>query len=119
MRILITILILLVSGCVNMNTRPQPTKPQMQVQPPNLWSDHKQLAISVEECADKGIRALESLSFNRVVKNGRYSYGNFASNRAAVKCVENEYGSFVYVSVAGPEKKVVERLRNELIGQMK
>ncbi|MGI9330783.1 MAG: hypothetical protein ACR2QB_08675, partial [Gammaproteobacteria bacterium] len=61
-----------------------------------------------------GLRALQSLSYTETVKNGNYSYGNFAANRAAVKCVKNGSGSFVYIMVAGPDRNTVEKLRNEL-----
>ena len=86
--------------------------------PPHLWSDHKQLDIPVAACALKGYRALKSLGFSSVIQNGNYSYGNFHSNRAAVKCVANNDGSFVYIAVAGAEKEIVEKLRNELVWKM-
>ena len=82
--------------------------------PPQLWSDHKRLDIPADVCALKGYSALKSLGFTNVVKNGNYSYGNFNDNRAAVKCVEMNGGSFVYMAVAGPKNEVVEKLRNEI-----
>lgn len=89
-----------------------------ELAPPQLWSDHKQLSISVGTCSLKGYAALVSLGFSSVVQNGNYAYGNFLSNRAAVKCVANDKGSFVYVAIAGQHKEVVEKLRNELIRKM-
>jgi hypothetical protein len=49
-----------------------------------------------------------------VVRNGNFSYGNLGDNRAAVKCIENQGGSFVYFAVAGSNKESVEKLRNEI-----
>ena len=82
--------------------------------PPQLWSDHKQLMTSVNVCAEKATVILSSLGFSSVVRNGNFSYGNLRGNRAAVKCVENPGGSFVYFAVAGSDKESVERLRNEI-----
>lgn len=93
--------------------------PQVEnASPPQLWSDHKQLNISLGTCALKAYSALKSLGFSSVVQNGNFSYGNFHSSRAAIKCVANNNGSFVYVAVAGSEKEIVEKLRNELIWKM-
>lgn len=85
---------------------------------PQVWSDHKVLKISAETCAEKGAKILESLGFNQIVKNGTYVYGNYASNRAAIKCVSINEGTFVYSVVAGPEVKFVEKLRNEIAWQL-
>jgi hypothetical protein len=82
--------------------------------PPQLWSDHKELSMPVEDCAAKGEGALSSLGFTDVVRNGTFSYGNLKGNRAAVKCVHIYGGSFVYFTVAGSEKETVENLRNEI-----
>lgn len=82
--------------------------------PPHLWSDHKQLTISVQACAQKATSVLSSLGFSSVVRNGNFSYGNLRDNRAAVKCIENQGGSFVYFAVAGSNKESVEKLRNEI-----
>ena len=76
------------------------------------------MSISVHACGLKGYGALISLGFSSVVQNGDYSYGNFLSNRAAVKCVANDKGSFVYVAIAGQHKDIVEKLRNEVIRKM-
>lgn len=85
---------------------------------PHLWSDHKELNESVEMCAIKGESILSSLGFKSVVKNGNYVYGNFNDNRAAIKCVKVSGKTFVYVAVAGPEVKLVEKLRNEIVWKL-
>ncbi|MEE9412589.1 MAG: hypothetical protein V3V22_06005 [Methylococcales bacterium] len=86
--------------------------------PPQLWSHHKKLDISVSSCALKGYSALKSLGFTSVVQNGNDSYGSFHDNRAAVKCVSNNTGAFLYLMIAGPEKEIVEKLSNKLVGEM-
>ena len=70
--------------------------------------------MDVSLCALKGLSALKSLGFTSVVQNKNFVYGNFHDNRAAVKCVPKGDASFVYLAVAGPDKAIVERLRNEL-----
>ena len=111
MLLLITIII---SGCSSVGVNSDSEVTIEKSKPPQLWSDHKSLNIPVDVCALKGYSALKSLGFTRVVQNGNYSYGNFNDNRAAVKCVELNGGSFVYLAVAGPEETVVEKLRNEI-----
>jgi len=44
-----------------------------ELAPPQLWSDHKQLSISVHACGLKGYGALLALGFSSVVQNGDYS----------------------------------------------
>ena len=56
----------------------------------------------------------DSLGFTSVVQNKNYVYGVFGKNKAAVKCVEMDNISFVYISVAGTKRKMVELLRNEI-----
>ena len=114
MKILIIFLVLALSGCVNIGSPKHNVAHNIPPKPPQLWSHHVKLSISAEECGAQGLRALKSLGYNSTVKSGNYSYGNFGSNRAAVKCVTSEGGSFVYAMVAGPNKKQVEKLRNEL-----
>lgn len=87
--------------------------------PPQLWSHHKQMKISAEACSAKGHRALKVLGFASVVKNGNYVYGNYLGNRAAVKCASLDKGSFLYLAVAGPDKDIVEKLRNEISKKFK
>lgn len=83
--------------------------------PPHLWSHHKSLPISAEVCAGRALAALNAYEFTSVVRNGTYTYGNLGSNRAVLKCVEREgETSFIYIAVAGPDKSVVENLRNKL-----
>lgn len=115
MKVLVGLLAIAAAGCVNVNTKPDLAGQTVPPAPPQLWSEHRVLPVSARECADKGLLALQSLSYSDTVRNGNYSYGNFASNRAAVKCVENGSGSFVYIMVAGPDRKTVEKLRNELV----
>lgn len=99
-------------------TRVKPSSDIEEPAPPQLWSDHKQLDISVRACSLKGYGALLALGFSSVVQNGDYSYGNFLANRAAVKCVANDKGSFVYIAIAGQQKDLVEKLRNEVMRKM-
>lgn len=106
--------IIIISGCSSMGVNNDSEISIKKSKPPQLWSEHKILHIAVDVCALKGYSALKSLGFTGVVQNGNFSYGNFNDNRAAVKCVEMNGGSFVYLAVAGPEKKVVEKLRNEI-----
>jgi hypothetical protein len=88
------------------------------ISPPQLWSDHKRLNIPLRACADLAFNVMNNLGYSNVVRNGNYSYGNFEQNRAAVKCVEIAEGSFVYFAVAGAQKEVVERLRNQIAGKL-
>jgi len=87
-------------------------------QPPQLWSTHKELNVEVSLCALKSLSALRSLGFTSVVQNKNYSYGIFHDNRAAVKCLPKGDKSFVYLAVAGPDKEIVEKLRNGLSWRM-
>lgn len=82
--------------------------------PPNLWSDHRDLKVSAVECAEQAVQALNDLGYSEVARSGTNAYGNFESNRVAVHCVERSEGSFVYVGVAGPQHQVVQTLRNQL-----
>jgi len=81
---------------------------------PQLWSHHKQLKISPELCALKGVNILNSLGFSSVIKNGDYVYGNFNQNRATIKCIGFENNTFVYTAIAGINVKQVELLRNKI-----
>lgn len=83
--------------------------------PPHLWSHHRSLQVSAEICSGRALAALNAYEFTSVVRNGTYTYGNSGANRAALKCVERgSESSFVYIAVAGPDKSVVEDLRNKL-----
>ena len=66
---------------------------------PQLWSTHKKLDLTAKECALIGRSTLDSLGFTSVVQNKNYVYGVFGKNKAAVKCVEMDNISFVYISV--------------------
>ncbi|MCJ8317984.1 MAG: hypothetical protein MJK12_00015 [Colwellia sp.] len=81
---------------------------------PQLWSHHKILDVSAEECAITGKKILQTLGFTSITKNDKYVYGNIGSNRAAIKCVSLSDKSFVYTAVAGENVKVVEKLRNKI-----
>ncbi len=122
MRLLaLIVLSLLASGCAS-NTAVQEPVEVVTVQkefPPQLWSDHKELGISTEACAEKGMQILNSLGFTQVVKSrhGEYLYGNYSNNRAAIKCITVKGQTLVYAIVAGPKKAVVEKLRNEIMWQ--
>lgn len=95
-------------------TQPGPTASS----PPQLWSDHKRLNIPLPACAEQAFSVLKDLGYSNVVRSGNYSYGNLGQNRAAVKCVEMAEGSFVYFAVAGAQRDVVERLRNQIAGKL-
>ncbi len=116
MKILTISLVLLMAGCSNTKHKDEFTI--VPVKPPHIWSDHKKLDLTPDICALKGESILKSLGFTAIVKNGTYIYGNFNDNRAAVKCVENGSGVFVYAMVAGPVVDIVERLRNEIIWKL-
>lgn len=96
-------------------TKVEPSPEAILTSPPNLWSGHKSVRYSPDECASRGIKILEALSFISVVRRGNYVYGNLLANRAAIKCVSYAEGTFVYAAVAGPEVSQVERLRNEIV----
>lgn len=81
---------------------------------PHLWSHHKLLKISVDECSTQALSILKTLGFSSVVKNEQYVYGNYQGNRAAIKCVKLADKSFVYTAVAGADMKLVEQLRNKI-----
>lgn len=96
----------------------QPSPTALFAPPPQLWSAQKILSKSPEACADESVEILKALQFISVAKNGTYVYGNLLSNRAAIKCIPNGEGTFVYTAVAGPEKEQVERLRNEIFWRL-
>ena len=106
--------ILIISGCGSIEPRKNTGIIGKMENPPHLWSFHKVLEVEVKACALKGLSSLKSLGFKRVVQNGSYTYGIFNDNRAAVKCVDLEEKSLVYLAVAGQDKQIVEKLRNEL-----
>ena len=122
MKFIATLCLLVLSGCASQQEI-KTTTLQKEVAP-NIWSGHKELTVSVESCASKGVSILESLGFKSVVKNGHYVYGNYkdhknySHNRAAIKCVSVANVTFVYAAVAGPKVELVETLRNEIIWQL-
>ena len=126
--------VLLLSACATRPGAPEPEEQKVATSPapakilsktvytgqpytPQLWSGHKVLTLSAEQCAAKGKVVLETMQFGSVMQNGNYVYGNHQQNRAAVKCVPLDNGSFLYVAVAGRQKKAVEALRNEIVWQ--
>ena len=82
---------------------------------PQVWSDHKLLAISPELCAQKGEDILTTLDFKQIDRNKNNVYGNYLNNRAAIKCIDVNGQTLVYAIVAGEKVMIVERLRNEII----
>lgn len=110
------IALLLLSGCAS-NKEIKPITIQKEFAP-HIWSDHKVFEGAIEMCASKGSAILNSLGFLHVVKNGHFVYGNFSNNRAIIKCVSISEGTFVYAAVAGPNVKLVEKLRNEIMWQL-
>ena len=126
--------VLLLSACATKPAAPEPEEQEVTISPapakilsktvytgqpytPQLWSGHKVLTLSAEQCAAKGKAVLDAMQFGSVMQNGNYVYGNHQQNRAAVKCVPLDSGSFLYVAVAGRQKKAVEALRNEIVWQ--
>lgn len=127
--------VLLLSACATKQAAPEPEEQKVTISPapakilskttvytgqpytPQLWSGHKVLTLSAEQCAAKGKAVLDAMQFGSVMQNGNYVYGNHQQNRAAVKCVPLDSGSFLYVAVAGRQKKAVEALRNEIVWQ--
>ncbi|MEM1189733.1 MAG: hypothetical protein AAGI72_14460 [Pseudomonadota bacterium] len=85
---------------------------------PQVWSGHKLLDVSEETCARKAADILRALGFDEVVTNGTYVYGNYVSNRAAIKCIPLDGKVFVYAIVAGSDVEIVERLRNEIVWKL-
>jgi len=72
------------------------------------------LRVSPEICAERGVSTLSALGFKSIVKNGNYVYGNFNKNQSAIKCVDIEDKTFVYLAVAGEKVELVEKLRNDI-----
>ena len=123
MKYLSILMLAILTGCVVLPAEqpapePQPSADTLFSPPPQLWSSQKMLSQSPEACASEAVEILKALQFVSVAKNGTYVYGNLLSNRAAIKCVPNGEGTFVYTAVAGPEKKQVERLRNEIFWRL-
>lgn len=116
MKFVLVLILILLTGCASRTPDPSPNA--IFGKPPHLWSGQKMLTQSPEACARKGVEILKSLSFIGVVKNGNYVYGTLLANRAAVKCIPNGDGTFVYAAVAGPDVKQVERLRNEIVWRL-
>ena len=126
-RMLPLMVVLALSGCV-INTAPEKTDDEKNVKvvtlqkefPPQIWSDHKHLKISASACGEKSQVILNSLGFTHITKSpyGEYVYANYSNNRAAIKCVPMGEESFVYAIVSGPEKALVEKLRNEIVWQL-
>ena len=93
------------SGCNASSSKPTPLQ---------LWSDHKSLSVSAEVCSERARAAVGALGFTEIVKKDNFTYANHGPNRAAVKCISMQGGSFVYFAVAGPDKASVEKLRNQI-----
>ena len=124
MKFVAIIFLILLGGCSSNAVRETQPEKEIEVRTiqkeftPHIWSDHKILKISAEKCAEKGTEILGSLGFTQIVKNGNYVYGNYVSNRAAIKCVMVDNNTFVYAAVAGPQVKVAEKLRNEIVWKL-
>ncbi len=112
---------LLLFGCASNQQNPvQDHIELVKTYRPHLWSGFKVLELSPELCSLKGQSILKSLGFKSVTRNlkydkAKYAYGNFNDNRAAITCAKLDGKTFVYSSVAGPDVKIVERLRNEIV----
>lgn len=119
-KILLMALVLLNSACAsNGHVKQGQAEPVQKAYLPQIWSGHKVLSVSTSVCAEKGVAILNSLGFKKVTtsSHGNYVYGNYSSNRAAIKCVDVNGKAFVYSAVAGEHVKTVERLRNEIMWQ--
>lgn len=123
-KLIAVVFLILLCGCASNAAKETHQEKEIEVRTiqkeftPHIWSDHKILKVSTEICADKGTEILASLGFNKIVKNGSYVYGNYANNRAVIKCTSVGESTFVYAAVAGPKVKVVENLRNEIVWQL-
>lgn len=123
-KLIAVVFLILLCGCASNAAKEAHQEKEIEVRTiqkeftPHIWSDHKILKVSTEICADKGTEILASLGFNKIVKNGSYVYGNYANNRAVIKCTSVGESTFVYAAVAGPKVKVVEKLRNEIVWQL-
>lgn len=88
------------------------------VQPPQLWTGSKRIDGSIEACAVKAEQTLSSIGFIHVTKSiyetETYFYGNLNNNRAGIHCTSVAGRTFVFGSVAGPDVKTVESLRNKI-----
>lgn len=82
--------------------------------PPQIWSHHKLLEIEAGVCAKVARQAVMDLGFAEVSTRDNYTYAHRGPNRAAIKCVSLDRGTFMYLAVAGPDWKSVEKLRNDL-----
>lgn len=125
-KIIFVVMLVVLAGCASNATLNEPNSEKslnaITIQKkfaPQVWSGHKELEISEVACAHKGIQILSSLGFTQVVKSshGEYIYGNYSSNRASIKCVSANKKTFMYAIVAGPEKVMIEKLRNEIMWQ--
>lgn len=97
--------------------------PAVSSTPPQLWTDFKVLGIDAELCSVKAESILNALSLKSVRRNlkydkAKYVYGVFNDTQVSVTCAKLEDKTFVYTSVAGPNKEVVERLRNEVVQKL-
>jgi hypothetical protein len=82
--------------------------------PPQVWSHHKMLGVEAGVCAKTARQAVMDLGFAEVSTREDYTYAHRGSNRAAIKCVSLDRGTFMYLAVAGPDWKAVKKLRNEI-----
>ena len=85
-------------------------------EPPELWSEIKDLDKSKEACEIQSSFILQSIGLENQVENKRGIYGNVKSNRVVVKCIAiSSDKSKLMVAVAGNDRKSVEAVRNKLV----
>ena len=82
--------------------------------PPQVWSHHKMLGVEAGVCAKTARQAVMDLGFAEVSTREDYTYAHRGSNRAAIKCVSMDRGTFMYLAIAGPDWKAVKKLRDDI-----
>ena len=108
--------VLFTAGCSMFGAKEEPipvSAPRGAVSP-QLWSGHKEIDLRHAICPDRAFNTLKALGYTDIVKDSDSASGNFSGNRAEVKCVADSRKSFVYFAVAGADKDVVEKLRNDI-----
>ena len=90
-------------------------QPYDQREEPRIWSGHRELPLSAEQCARKAENILAQMHMQQIAKSGHYVYAKFNQHGVAVKCIAIGSGTFMYAIVAGQDKALIERLRNEIV----
>ncbi len=101
-----------------------PPKIQQSAQPhleniPQLESEHSELNLSLEQCAQRAEDLLRQMQFQQVSKNGSYVYGRLPDHRVAIKCIDTSKGTFMYAIVAGQDQHLIEQLKQQIALKMR